>query len=190
MSTIRFLDLPRTISIVTPLALDVSWGDRVSRTQDGPTVFGSVSGAPDGTAGDLRVEVGQRGHWWERQEVTVRGTIDGYDAPLTEEQRAAALATYHAVASAWRAALASDPEIAETVEAYRRIEDGIDAAWIRCREQWERDAQQIAQLFRRVSVEIGEQTVPGKCCVRSRRGKLLGYAHVWDGRWMGTIERI
>lgn len=46
----------------------------------------------------------------------------------------------------------------------------------------------IARKFRRAHVDVGEQTVPGKCCVRSARGKLLGYADVWNGSWLGTVE--
>lgn len=47
----------------------------------------------------------------------------------------------------------------------------------------------IAKKFHRKHVEVGEQTVPGLCVVRSSRGKTLGYASMQDGRWTGKIQR-
>lgn len=152
-TTIRFLDTPKTIAVEAPLSLDVEWGDRVSRQQDGPVVYGSLVGAPYGTSGDLRVLAGQRGHWWLRNQVTVVGSRDHYDADLTDEQRAAALATYEAVGVAWRSAVGSDPEIAAAVEAYRQIQDGISAEYARHDRQWAEDLPRIARAFRRKAVE-------------------------------------
>jgi hypothetical protein len=194
-SQIAFLDTTQTVAVDTPLALFVSWGDRVSRSQSGPSVYGPLERSQHGTPSALCCEAGELGDWWSRPEVQVRGyrhATDGhsYTAELTDEQRAAALATYHAVAAAWRQAVATDPEIAAAVEAHRQIQDSILADHAAYNERWEIDLAHIAQKFGRNSVSVGEQTVPGKCCVRSARGKLLGYAHVRDGRWLGTVERI
>ena len=188
--TIRFLDTPETITVVAPLPLTVSWGDRVSRTDEGPHVYGSLVGADYGTPDDLRVEAGQLGDWWARNPVMVRASRDGYGAELTVEQREEVLATYEAVRTAWQQGVRENPAIAEAVEGCRKIQDSILADHEAHDARWERDVQTIAQMFRRRSVVLGEQTVPGRVCVRSTRGTLLGYADVWDGAWKGTVERI
>lgn len=95
-----------------------------------------------------------------------------------------------AIRAAWLADIETRPDVMTAVEHYRQILDVIDREYRHNEQRWNRDCETIAKKFRRKWVEVGEQTVPGKCCVRSLRGKLLGYADVWDGRWMGTIEKF
>lgn len=189
-TSIRFLDTNKKVEVETPVSLSISWGDRVSRYQNGPIVYGSLAGASYGTADDLYVSAGQRGHWWEKNKVSVYAKVNGYAADITDAQRAAVVATYEAVAAAWRAAVESDPEIAGVVEAYRVRQDQISSSHVESSQQWDIDVPHIAKLFRRRSVSVEKQTVPGRCCVRSCRGRLLGYAHVRDGQWIGTVEKL
>ena len=185
-STIWFLSTSRSITVQTPISLSVSWGDRVSRQKTAPSVFGSIG---DG----VEVTVGELGHWWVASPVTVRGYVrisSGGSADLTERQHADALATYTAVATAWREALRTDPEIAAAVEQYRKILDRIERDHDEHYRQWTKDVGSIAAKFRRRRVSVDEQTVPGKCCVRSTRGNLLGYALIQDGRWTGRVEKL
>lgn len=186
MPTINFLDGPKPIVVETGLALSASWGDRVSRQQDGPGVYGEVDG--------LMVECVSPGPWWEPGPVEVRGFRrcghDRYPEELPAELAEQVRATRDAVVTAWKQAVETDPVVAEAVEAYRQILDGILEHGRAHEAQWQRDALAIAKAFRRKTICLGEQTVPGKICVRSARGNLLGYADCWDGHWQGTIERI
>jgi hypothetical protein len=150
--------------------IEASWGDRVERGES-PRVYGTLT---DGAAyqildGQLRV-----------------GGYDVEDVALL----AAVLDAQRQVSAAWLAAIADRPDVAAVVEQYRVRLDALDRAEAEHRERWARDCIAIARRFRRASVQVGEQTVPGKCCVRSARGTLLGYADVWDGRWLGTVERV
>ena len=189
-TTIRFLTRGvAPIEVETPLALDVSWGDRVSRTQEGPNVYGSIAGLPYGTRGDLRVEVGPECRW-ESGPVVVRASIDNYGAEASPEQHAMALETHRLVVAAWQRALVERPDVTAAVEDYRRTLDSIERQYADLYARWRVDAAAIARAFRRARVEIGEQTVPGKVVVRSSRGKILGYANVWDGVWLGTVTRV
>jgi len=182
---IRYLDVAVVIEAETPLPLRAGWGDRVSRQEDGPCVYGDIQDE----AGALYVEAGQRGEWWERQPVTLRATRGGYETTISEELRAAVLATHAAVVDAWQRALEAHPEIAAAVEAFRGIEDRILRDHDAHQARWARDVRVIARRFRRAWVEVGEQTVPGRCCVRGRRGALLGYAMIQDGVWTGEVVR-
>ena len=151
--------------------IQATWGDRVARGQ-APSTYGTLA---DGTA-------------WETYRDGGGLRLNGY--PATDETLLDAIMHTRAqVETAWLAAIADRPDVAAAVEGYRVLLDRMDARDAAHRARWERDVAAIARKFRRRSVVVGEQTVPGKCCVRSARGKLLGYAHVWDGAWLGTVER-
>ena len=115
--------------------------------------------------------------------------LDGYES-TDDVLLAAILDARRQIAAAWLADLAARADVAAVVENYRAtVLDALDREYAEHHKRWEADRASIAAIFRRKWVEIGEQTVPGKCCVRSSRGKLLGYADVWDGKWLGTVER-
>lgn len=85
---------------------------------------------------------------------------------------------------------ATRPDVAAVCAGWRAVLARLDAENEAHARQWAADAAAIARKFRRARVLLGEQTVPGKVCVRSTRGNLLGYADCWDGRWRGTVERL
>lgn len=147
------------------------WGDRVRRGET-PPIWGELI---DGT------------RWGAGEDGSLR--LDDY--PATDDAlRAAIHDARRQVAEAWLAAIADRPDVAAIVEHYRAaVLDRLDAESAALQSRWAVDAVAIAREFRRTRVEIGEQTVPGKCCVRGSRGAMLGYAHVWDGQWLGTVER-
>lgn len=165
--TVFDLDAPTGVQKVF-----AGWGDRVRRGATPPVWVDMI----DGSRVERRGE--SKGLW-----------VCGYsstDAALDDM-----LAHLEAlVAEAWQADIASRADVAAVVEWYRAtVFDALDVQYAEHQRQWERDRAQIARLFRRRRVEVGEQTVPGKCVVRSSRGNTLGYADVWDGKWLGTIER-
>lgn len=149
-----------------------SWGDRVARNKT-PCVYGTLT---NGTSWELGEDDALR--------------LGGY-VETVEPLLAAIRDAHRQVADAWRAAIASRPDVAAVVEDYRAtVLDRLDREYAAHLAQWETDTAAIARKFRRQWVQVGEQTVPGKCCVRGAKGTLLGYANVWDGRWLGTVERI
>jgi hypothetical protein len=178
-TTIRYLDTKRTVDVEVEVSgLRVGWGDRRS----------------DAAASEpLPVWTEQHQLRWDV--LLERGT-DGrlYEAAdQNHPMREALLRARKTVSRAADVAERADPEIAEAVARYAELMREIDAELADDAEYEKRrrvDAMGIARAFRRASVKIGEQTVPGKACVRSNRGKLLGYADVWDCRWLGTVERI
>jgi hypothetical protein len=95
-----------------------------------------------------------------------------------------------AVEAAWERDITEREDVRAVVEGYRRtVLDALDREYAVHEQQWATWGRQIAQKFRRKTVSIGEQTVPGKCVVRASSGRVLGYADVWDGKWLGTVER-
>lgn len=152
--------------------INASWGDRIKRGET-PSTYGTLI---DGT------------RWETYQDGSLR--LNGYSAD-DDALLAAIRDTRRQVADAWLAAIASRPDVAAVVEHYRAtVLDRLDTEYAAHLAQWETDVVAIARKFRRKWVQVGEQTVPGKCCVRSSRGNLLGYANVWDGKWLGTVERV
>lgn len=179
--TVGYLDGPTphdaTIEVDTRIAtVTCMWADRIDRG-DEPAAYGLLSDGRRWECGGLT-------------RVSAPGAWDVYDC--TDPDLAAALrAARAAVAAAWRADVEARPEAAAALEGYRvNVLDALDRQYAAHNARWDRDLQAIARKFRRAHVQVGEQTVPGKCCVRSARGKLLGYADVWDGRWLGTVERL
>lgn len=190
-STIAYLDTPAKIVVHTPIHLNVGWGDR-SLPQELP-----VWTDPD--TDKIRVTINKDGVRAEK--AAWSGTADYGTGPFTEYRdwypcdlpayTSDVIASRQAVITAAEAAIENDPAIKQACDAYQAIladiyreHDEHDRLW---REEW---GPAIARLFRRKSVQVGEQTVPGKHCVRSASGKLLGYANCWDGRWLGTVEHI
>jgi hypothetical protein len=148
-----------------------SWGDRVKRGET-PSTYGTLT---DGTTYDTYAD----------------GSLRLGGRPATDDALLAAIRdTRRQVAEAWLAAIATRPDVAAVVEDYRRGLDEMYRTFDAHYAQWATAIQLIAHKFRRKKVYIGEQTVPGKCCVRSARGALLGYAYVQDGQWLGTVERV
>ena len=95
------------------------------------------------------------------------------------------------VAEAWHADIETREDVASAVEDYRAsVLDVISLGYAAHAARWARDCARIAKKFRRARVVVGEQTIPGKCVVRSTRGRTLGYADVWDGVWQGTVEQV
>lgn len=84
----------------------------------------------------------------------------------------------------------ADPEIAEAVARYEKVCRDIDRKYAIQQAQWTKDVKKIAKAFRRKTVTVGEQSVPGKSVVRSSTGAVLGYANVWNGRWLGSVEKL
>lgn len=84
---------------------------------------------------------------------------------------------------------ASRPEVAAARAAYAAIVERDRREDLAQRREWAQDVARIATAFGR-PVVVGEQTVPGRCVVRSPDGDLLGYADVRDGRWTGTIQEV
>jgi hypothetical protein len=175
-TTIRYLDTKHTVAVEVEVpGLRVGWGDRRSDAAAAEQL--PVWTEQYQLRGDTLLERGSDGHLYEAED-------------QSHPMRAALLAARAAVSRAADAAERADPEIAEAVARYASLMRGIDAEYEEHAQRWNLDVCRIAAAFRRKSVEIGEQTVPGKVCVRSRTGRLLGYADVWDGRWLGTVERI
>lgn len=173
-ATIYYLDTPKTVEVEVPLdGLRVGYGDRRS-TADASGPLPVYTADFELTA---KLELRQRG-------------ADGahYFVEPGHPMRAELLRVRDLVSAAADEAERTDPEIAEAVGRYAVIIRKIDAAHTAHRLSWEQDAKSIAKLFGRGSVQLGEETVPGKVCVRSSRGTLLGYADCWDGRWLGTVE--
>lgn len=158
-----------------PVAVHCGWGDRV----------GGV-GAPelpvwtDPDADGVAAQSGRTGE--------VRVTCRGYATDL----RPGWVDVFARVVAVLRAAHAADirdrSDVAEVCGEYAGIIAGIEAEYAAHARRWDADVLHIARKFRRARVVVGEQTVPGKCVVRSTRGNALGYAHVWDGRWLGTVK--
>jgi hypothetical protein len=156
------IDLPSGCSV------QVGWGDRVKRGETPPV-------------------------WIARLEMTPYADhpIPAVLVPEDELPDGLLAACRERVAAAWLADIEARPDVASVVEHYRSsVLDALDRQYETHRRQWDEDVRAIAQKFRRKWVEVGEQTVPGKCVVRSSRGNTLGYADVWDGRWLGTVQRI
>lgn len=118
------------------------------------------------------------------------GTTDLY-APQDADDAvvAEAVRIHGTVAAAVEADIANRPEAHMLVADWHALLARQDAQYVAHCTSWAADVAAIARAFRRRSVEVGEQTVPGKCVVRGRRGAVLGYAHVWDGRWLGRVSR-
>lgn len=87
-------------------------------------------------------------------------------------------------------ARAERPDVARACAEHDAMLSRIDAESRAHEARWAEDRARIARMFRRKIVSVEEQTVPGLCVVRSSRGRTLGYAHVWDGRWLGRISRV
>jgi hypothetical protein len=144
------------------------WGDRVKRGETPPVWVARLEMTP-----------------WAPEPIP-SGTVPASKLPVGLLD-----ASRERVAAAWLADIASRADVASVVEHYRSsVLDELDRQYADHAARWEADLAAIAKAFRRASVQVGEQTVPGKCCVRSTRGKLLGYADVWDGQWRGTVERL
>jgi hypothetical protein len=155
--------------------IHVGWGDRDSG--DGVDVWtvadsqgvamSTRGGAFVAVAGGVRYPAEMRPAW-----------ADAFDRAVVE------------IRSAIQADRISRPEVEATCAAYDKIIADMRAEHAAHYRQWDRDVVAIAKLFRRRKVHVGEQTVPGKCVVRSTRGNTLGYAHVWDGKFLGTVEKV
>lgn len=163
--TVAWLDIPDGYTVTA------TWGDRIKRG-DTPRVYGTRGGQS----------------WCCDDDGAIR--VDGYWVDEPELQRLAA-EWRSAVAEAWAADIDARPEVAAAVEHYRyTVLDRLDREHADHRRRWDLDRQAIARRFGRAWVSVDEQTAPGTCCVRSVSGTLLGYAHVMDGRWLGTVEII
>lgn len=178
-STIRYLDTPETIVVETPIQVSIGWGDRAAGTQgDMLPVWATID--------DIQVTVDGTGAAKAARKVN----SDWYSCKLPH-CAGDVIAAHRAVNDAAATAERDNPAIAAACAGFRAIVARIlqehDENLRMWRDVW---TPALARKFRRQSVEIGEQTVPGKRCVRSARGKLLGYAECWDGRWLGTIERL
>jgi hypothetical protein len=190
-TTIRFLDTQKTISVETPVRVSTGWGDR----DPGGTipVFISFSEGDDWSP-----ETGRKCNWdgrtsvrqlWSVEYSGERGYRSSGDVP--EELNEATMVECHRLVNeALTAAIENDSEVAAAVESYAEIVRSIKAEHEQHYAQWALDIIAIAKKFRRKFVQLGEQTVPGKVMVRSSRGRTLGYADCWDGRWLGTVERV
>jgi hypothetical protein len=160
-----------------PVSLHVGWGDRDDAEQ--------LPVWTDSDASGIEMESNKDGcKAYLRQDAFARYPTD---EPMWADAFRAAVARIRIAAAE---AEATRPEVAAACESYRGIVREIAREHEQHYAQWSLDVQRIARKFRRARVQVGEQTVPGKCCVRSSRGKLLGYANVWDGRWLGTVERL
>lgn len=149
------------------------WGDR--DFPDALPVWASADG--------VTVEVAADGSTRCRHEMSCWGyPLPAWSAAVVE----AAAVIRAAAAGAER----TRPDVAAALGWYRELNHQLDREHEAHRARWAAWRQQIARKFRRAWVSVDEQTVPGKCCVRSSRGKLLGYADVWNGEWLGTVERI
>lgn len=169
------VQLPDTL----PVAVSVGWGDR-ERDADL-----AVWTSPDADGVSMSMDRGSAGriHVWRHH------GADRYSHDTLPAWSPAFLAAVTAVREAAARAEVDRPEVRTVCESYRRILGQIDAQHEAHRRQWERDVATIARMFRRERVEVGEQTVPGLCVVRSVSGTTLGYAEVWDGRFLGRIRR-
>jgi hypothetical protein len=167
-----------TLALALPVEVSVGWGDRCASAAT-LTVFTAADALgvsmTDGEDGE-QVRCGGAGR---------------YSAPLAAAPEWAS-SFRAAVAEIRRAAAAAErdrPEVRTVCEVYRRILMSIDREHASHRAQWERDVERIAAAFRRRFVDVGEQTVPGLCVVRSSRGRTLGYARIRDGAWTGSVVR-
>ena len=121
---------------------------------------------------------------------TVRARLRALDSFTTSPAWAEALpGIREAVIEGMREAIAARPHWQEAIARYSAVLDEIDTEMREHDRQWERDIAAIAEAFGvdATEIEVGEQTVPGKARVRVS-GEPIGYANVWDGRWLGTIE--
>ena len=159
--------------------LRVGWGDRERSAAELP-----IWTTPD--ADGIELSSGRDG-------VRAYRRVNAHDRYQVERMPAwapAFLAACEAVRAAAQQAEETRQEVATVCADYRRTLRQIDEQTARHYARWEQDVAAIARRFRRATVVVGEQTVPGKCIVRSTRGRTLGYAHVWDGRWTGRVERV
>ncbi|MCK9567511.1 hypothetical protein M0R72_01015 [Candidatus Pacearchaeota archaeon] len=101
-----------------------------------------------------------------------------------------AMEIHSAIVAAAQLAEETRPNVSAVCAQYRSILKSIAEEHERHYAQWKSNLPKIARKFRRKKVLVGEQTVPGKCCVRSVRGNLLGYVDIWNGKWLETVERI
>lgn len=160
-----------------------------------PVVIRCGYGDQEATAAETPVwtEPDADGVMMEASRGTVRsyhrvGVCERYEAAAPEWAPAFILAVT-IIREAAAQAESTQADVAAVCASYRRILDSIAREHAAHYARWDLDATRIARAFRRKSVQIGEQTVPGKVCVRSSRGNLLGYANCWDGRWLGSVER-
>jgi predicted ribosome-associated RNA-binding protein Tma20 len=161
-----------------PVVVHAGWGDRGRSADELPVYTDPDANCIVAEANGRRVRVAKHAPY---------GLFDTDQSPAWLPSFIAAVAAIRAAAAA---AELDRPEVATVCAGYRAVLRGIDEAHRAHEAQWQQDVVRIARKFRRATVAIGEQTVPGKVCVRSTRGRLLGYADCWDGRWLGTIERI
>lgn len=171
-----------------PVAVHVSWGDRDESYRLPVWTDADDNGismcTPEPRRDNTGCEIdGDNGG-------DVRARNQGYATDALPPWADAFRAVVARIRAAAAEAEATRPDVAAACEDYREVVRQIDREHARHYAQWSLDVRRIARAFRRARVEVGEQTVPGKCCVRSSRGKLLGYANIWNGAWRGTVERL
>lgn len=175
---------PTLVALTRPLPVEVhvGWGDR-EVSPDLP-----VWTSPDSDG--ISMSMGAERAWSSaRVEIWRHVGSDRYPHDTIPEWSPAFLSAVTEIREAAAIAERDRPDVQVVCAGYRRILRQIDEEHARHYAQWERDVAAIARRFRRSSVQVGEQTVPGLCVVRSTRGRTLGYAVVQDGRWTGQIKR-
>jgi hypothetical protein len=160
-----------------PVVVHAGWGDRTASADDLP-----VWTEPDAALIKAEASRGEIRYYHtvrpgERYETTDRPAWADDFATVVQDIRAAAAAAER-----------ERPDVQQACASWYAVLADIDRQYARHEAHWAASARGIAKRFRRSRVVLGEQTVPGKVCVRSTRGNLLGYANVWDGEWLGTVE--
>ena len=155
--------------------IHVGWGDRVT---DAPLV---VYTDPD--VNGICVEIKDVTKVWHQLRSGERYETEARPDWIASVERAAV-----EIRQAAQESEKTREDVRASCEDYRAIVRRFEAETEQHYARWKTSAKQIARKFRRKRVLLGEQTVPGLSCVRSTRNNLLGYAHIWNGVWQGTIQ--